>query len=136
MIVDVSHPSFDVSTLSKLGFPSDPFSLPVHSDHLKSFAIHFASSRRRHIRCHRCPSYLWRHPPIPPVLASNNFYAALAKQSAMEIEPLLCYELHVVVIVFDNGGVYGGDRINPEEVMGHVVINVTIDIDHRGNKTL
>ncbi|CAH1453207.1 unnamed protein product [Lactuca virosa] len=131
MIVDVSHPSFDVSTLSKLGFPSDPFSLPVHSDYLISFSRHLASSRRHHIRCHCCPSCLGRHPLIPPVLASNTFYAALAQQRLW-----LGYELHVVVIVFDNGGVYGGDRINPKEVMGPVVINVTIDIDHRGNKIL
>ncbi|CAH1429353.1 unnamed protein product [Lactuca virosa] len=131
MIVDVSHPSFDVSTLSKLGFPFDPFSLPVHSDHLKSFARHFVSSRRRHIHCHRSHSYFRRHPPIPPVLASNTFYTALAQQRLW-----LGYELHLVVIVFRNGGVYCGDRINPEEVMGPVVINVTIGIDHRGNKTL
>ncbi|OMO69858.1 hypothetical protein CCACVL1_19225, partial [Corchorus capsularis] len=31
---------------------------------------------------------------------------------------LVRYQLPVVVIVFNNGGVYGGDRRNPEEVSG------------------
>uniref|UniRef100_A0A5B6Z8P5 2-hydroxyacyl-CoA lyase n=1 Tax=Davidia involucrata TaxID=16924 RepID=A0A5B6Z8P5_DAVIN len=38
--------------------------------------------------------------------------------SAMEVETLVRYELPVVVIVFNNGGVYGGDRRNPEEITG------------------
>lgn len=38
--------------------------------------------------------------------------------SAMEVETLVRYQLPVVVIVFNNGGVYGGDRRNPEEVTG------------------
>ncbi|KAA8547763.1 hypothetical protein F0562_004192 [Nyssa sinensis] len=38
--------------------------------------------------------------------------------SAMEVETLVRYELPVVVIVFNNGGVYGGDRRNPEELTG------------------
>ncbi|XP_021888301.1 2-hydroxyacyl-CoA lyase [Carica papaya] len=38
--------------------------------------------------------------------------------SAMEVESLVRYQLPVVVIVFNNGGVYGGDRRNPEEVTG------------------
>ncbi|CAI9280387.1 unnamed protein product [Lactuca saligna] len=145
MIVDVYHPSFDVSTLSKLGFTSNPFSLPVHSNYPKSFSKHFTSSWRHHIRCQHCPSYIRRHPPIPLVLTSNRFYSALAQQSSNGAMDLVryrnmgyngCYKLHVLVIVFDDGGVYGGDRINHEEVIAPVVINVTIDIDHRGNKTL
>ncbi|KAJ3685206.1 hypothetical protein LUZ61_014370 [Rhynchospora tenuis] len=38
--------------------------------------------------------------------------------SAMEVETLVRYQLPVVVIVFNNGGVYGGDRRTPEEVTG------------------
>lgn len=38
--------------------------------------------------------------------------------SAMEVETLVRYQLPVVVIVFNNGGVYGGDRRSPEEVGG------------------
>lgn len=38
--------------------------------------------------------------------------------SAMEVETLVRYQLPVVVIVFNNGGVYGGDRRTPEEIDG------------------
>ncbi|KAK4477673.1 hypothetical protein RD792_016918 [Penstemon davidsonii] len=38
--------------------------------------------------------------------------------SGMEVETLVRYQLPVVVIVFNNGGVYGGDRRNPEEITG------------------
>ncbi|KAD5960862.1 hypothetical protein R6Q59_013928 [Mikania micrantha] len=38
--------------------------------------------------------------------------------SAMEVETLVRYQLPVVVIVFNNGGVYGGDRRNPEDITG------------------
>ncbi|KAF5747452.1 2-hydroxyacyl-CoA lyase [Tripterygium wilfordii] len=38
--------------------------------------------------------------------------------SAMEVETLVRYQLAVVVIVFNNGGVYGGDRRTPEEITG------------------
>nr|XP_010924161.1 2-hydroxyacyl-CoA lyase [Elaeis guineensis] len=38
--------------------------------------------------------------------------------SAMEVETLVRYQLPVVVIVFNNGGVYGGDRRTPDEVTG------------------
>ncbi|KAJ1442555.1 TPP-binding enzyme, conserved site [Sesbania bispinosa] len=38
--------------------------------------------------------------------------------SAMEVETLVRYQLPVVVIVFNNGGVYGGDRRSPEEING------------------
>ncbi|XP_058087592.1 2-hydroxyacyl-CoA lyase [Magnolia sinica] len=38
--------------------------------------------------------------------------------SAIEVETLVRYQLAVVVIVFNNGGVYGGDRRNPEEITG------------------
>ncbi|KAI9085654.1 hypothetical protein K1719_032497 [Acacia pycnantha] len=38
--------------------------------------------------------------------------------SAIEVETLVRYQLPVVVIVFNNGGVYGGDRRSPEEVDG------------------
>ncbi|KAL0904516.1 hypothetical protein M5K25_026640 [Dendrobium thyrsiflorum] len=38
--------------------------------------------------------------------------------SAMEVETLVRYQLPVVVIVFNNGGVYGGDRRNPDEITG------------------
>ncbi|XP_044505838.1 2-hydroxyacyl-CoA lyase-like [Mangifera indica] len=38
--------------------------------------------------------------------------------SAIEVETLVRYQLPVVVIVFNNGGVYGGDRRNPEEITG------------------
>ncbi|CAI9752944.1 unnamed protein product [Fraxinus pennsylvanica] len=38
--------------------------------------------------------------------------------SAMEVETLVRYQLPVVVIVFNNGGVYGGDRRNSDEITG------------------
>ncbi|KMZ62459.1 Oxalyl-CoA decarboxylase [Zostera marina] len=38
--------------------------------------------------------------------------------SAMEIETLVRYDLPVIVIVFNNGGVYGGDRRKPDEITG------------------
>ncbi|KAK9683168.1 hypothetical protein RND81_10G120600 [Saponaria officinalis] len=38
--------------------------------------------------------------------------------SAMEVETLVRYQLPVVIIVFNNGGVYGGDRRTPEEITG------------------
>ncbi|XP_019442507.1 PREDICTED: 2-hydroxyacyl-CoA lyase [Lupinus angustifolius] len=38
--------------------------------------------------------------------------------SAIEVETLVRYQLAVVVIVFNNGGVYGGDRRSPEEIDG------------------
>ncbi|KAL4178676.1 hypothetical protein AMTRI_Chr13g116280 [Amborella trichopoda] len=38
--------------------------------------------------------------------------------SGMELETLVRYQLPVVVIVFNNNGVYGGDRRNPEEISG------------------
>ncbi|XP_061337364.1 2-hydroxyacyl-CoA lyase [Gastrolobium bilobum] len=38
--------------------------------------------------------------------------------SAIEVETLVRYQLPVVVIVFNNGGVYGGDRRGPEEING------------------
>ncbi|CAI9114252.1 OLC1v1014930C1 [Oldenlandia corymbosa var. corymbosa] len=38
--------------------------------------------------------------------------------SAMEVETLVRYQLPVVVIVFNNGGVYGGDRRSSEEIAG------------------
>ncbi|KAL6225739.1 hypothetical protein ACLB2K_004588 [Fragaria x ananassa] len=38
--------------------------------------------------------------------------------SAMEVETLVRYQLPVVVIVFNNGGVYGGDRRSPDEING------------------
>ncbi|XP_068637990.1 2-hydroxyacyl-CoA lyase [Aristolochia californica] len=38
--------------------------------------------------------------------------------SAMEVETLVRYQLPVVVIVFNNGGVYGGDRRGAEEIAG------------------
>ena len=38
--------------------------------------------------------------------------------SAMEVETLVRYQLPVVVIVFNNGGVYGGDRRSAEEIDG------------------
>lgn len=34
------------------------------------------------------------------------------------VQTLVRYQLPVVVIVFNNGGVYGGDRRNPEEITG------------------
>jgi len=34
------------------------------------------------------------------------------------LQTLVRYQLPVVVIVFNNGGVYGGDRRNPEEITG------------------
>ncbi|KAL8161818.1 hypothetical protein V2J09_013307 [Rumex salicifolius] len=38
--------------------------------------------------------------------------------SAIEVETLVRYQLAVVIIVFNNGGVYGGDRRSPEEISG------------------
>lgn len=38
--------------------------------------------------------------------------------SAMEVETVVRYQLPVIVIVFNNGGVYGGDRRNPDEISG------------------
>ncbi|KAJ9540990.1 hypothetical protein OSB04_027496 [Centaurea solstitialis] len=38
--------------------------------------------------------------------------------SAMEVETLVRYQLAVVVIVFNNGGVYGGDRRSAEDITG------------------
>ncbi|XP_010924269.1 2-hydroxyacyl-CoA lyase [Elaeis guineensis] len=38
--------------------------------------------------------------------------------SAMEVETLVRYQLTVVVIVFNNGGVYGGDRRSADEITG------------------
>ncbi|KQK03262.1 2-hydroxyacyl-CoA lyase [Brachypodium distachyon] len=38
--------------------------------------------------------------------------------SAMEVETLVRYQLPVVVIVFNNNGVYGGDRRSPDELTG------------------
>ncbi|PNX93948.1 2-hydroxyacyl-CoA lyase [Trifolium pratense] len=38
--------------------------------------------------------------------------------SAMEVETLVRYQLPVVAIVFNNGGVYGGDRRSAEEING------------------
>ncbi|CAL2248243.1 unnamed protein product [Prunus armeniaca] len=38
--------------------------------------------------------------------------------SAMEVETLVRYQFPVVVIVFNNGGVYGGDRRSPDEISG------------------
>ncbi|KNA16492.1 hypothetical protein SOVF_088660 [Spinacia oleracea] len=38
--------------------------------------------------------------------------------SAMEVETVVRYQLPVIVIVFNNNGVYGGDRRSPEEVTG------------------
>ncbi|KAK7266720.1 hypothetical protein RIF29_19371 [Crotalaria pallida] len=38
--------------------------------------------------------------------------------SAIEVETLVRYQLPVVVIVFNNGGVYGGDRRSTEEIDG------------------
>ncbi|XP_020678494.2 2-hydroxyacyl-CoA lyase-like, partial [Dendrobium catenatum] len=34
------------------------------------------------------------------------------------LQTLVRYQLPVVVIVFNNGGVYGGDRRNPDEITG------------------
>ncbi|XP_078434164.1 thiamine pyrophosphate dependent pyruvate decarboxylase family protein [Wolffia australiana] len=38
--------------------------------------------------------------------------------SAMEVETLVRYQLPVIVIVFNNDGVYGGDRRSPQEITG------------------
>ncbi|CAO2175174.1 unnamed protein product [Urochloa humidicola] len=38
--------------------------------------------------------------------------------SAMEVETLVRYQLPVIVIVFNNNGVYGGDRRSPDEITG------------------
>ncbi|MCO5553954.1 hypothetical protein L7F22_007480 [Adiantum nelumboides] len=36
----------------------------------------------------------------------------------LEVETIVRYELPIIIIVFNNGGVYGGDRRNPEDVDG------------------
>ncbi|KAJ0876619.1 putative oxalyl-CoA decarboxylase [Helianthus annuus] len=36
----------------------------------------------------------------------------------MEVETLVRYQLPVVVIVFNNGGLYSGDKRNPEDITG------------------
>ncbi|CAL9777645.1 unnamed protein product [Musa acuminata subsp. burmannicoides] len=36
----------------------------------------------------------------------------------MEVEKLVRYQFPVVLIVFNNGGVYGGDRRSPGEITG------------------
>eukprot|EP00252_Welwitschia_mirabilis_P028115 TRINITY_DN999_c0_g1_i1.p1 TRINITY_DN999_c0_g1~~TRINITY_DN999_c0_g1_i1.p1 ORF type:complete len:571 (-),score=11.66 TRINITY_DN999_c0_g1_i1:363-2075(-) len=38
--------------------------------------------------------------------------------SGLEVETLVRYKLPVIVIIFNNGGVYGGDRRSPEETAG------------------
>ncbi|MCO5553953.1 hypothetical protein L7F22_007479 [Adiantum nelumboides] len=38
--------------------------------------------------------------------------------SGLEVETIVRYELPIIIIVFNNGGVYGGDRRNPEDVDG------------------
>uniref|UniRef100_A0A0D6QTL0 2-hydroxyacyl-CoA lyase n=1 Tax=Araucaria cunninghamii TaxID=56994 RepID=A0A0D6QTL0_ARACU len=38
--------------------------------------------------------------------------------SGLEVETLVRYKLPVVVIIFNNGGVYGGDRRSPEDIQG------------------
>lgn len=38
--------------------------------------------------------------------------------SGLEVETLVRYKLPVVVIIFNNGGVYGGDRRPPEDIVG------------------
>ncbi|KAI3736673.1 hypothetical protein L2E82_26623 [Cichorium intybus] len=59
---------------------------------------------------------------ISAVVASPNWLVITVKCdtrfafSAMEVENFVRYELHVVVILFNNGGVYGGDRRSPENI--------------------
>lgn len=38
--------------------------------------------------------------------------------SGLEVETAVRYNFPIVVIIFNNGGVYGGDRRNPEEITG------------------
>lgn len=38
--------------------------------------------------------------------------------SGLEVETIVRYNLPIVVIIFNNGGVYGGDRRNPEDIQG------------------
>jgi 2-hydroxyacyl-CoA lyase 1 len=38
--------------------------------------------------------------------------------SGLEVETLVRYNLPVIVIIFNNNGVYGGDRRTPEEISG------------------
>ncbi|KAH9305457.1 hypothetical protein KI387_009861 [Taxus chinensis] len=38
--------------------------------------------------------------------------------SGLEVETLVRYKLPVIVIIFNNGGVYGGDRRNVEDIQG------------------
>ncbi|KAJ0503405.1 putative oxalyl-CoA decarboxylase [Helianthus annuus] len=42
--------------------------------------------------------------------------AAVASPGTMGVETFVRYRLPIVVIVFNNGGVYGGDRRNPEDI--------------------
>lgn len=38
--------------------------------------------------------------------------------SGLEVETVVRYNFPIVVIIFNNGGVYGGDRRNPEDIVG------------------